>query len=101
MSKNETEFVSLITGGASGICKEVAINLCEYNQCVVVVDSDLGELSKLKCLGLNNLKLFHFDIQNSSHIDELYDLLERNELLPDILINGVGGDARKIPFEEL
>ena len=95
------EAISLVTGGAAGICLEVALRLSETNQTVVVVDKDEAALEALRQRGITNIVTIRCDVENEDQVASLFADLATRHLLPTVLVNGVGGDARKIPFAEL
>lgn len=97
----DKEAISLVTGGASGICLEVAKRLVKFNKHVVVVDKDEHGLDELRKLRIDNLTAIFCDVEKESDIEELFEKLAKDNLMPTVLVNGVGGDARKIPFASL
>ena len=83
--KNLFEKIILITGGANGIGKEIAIKLSNNNT-VIVIDSDILGCSLLKNEH-KNIVVYNEDITNYNKIDKLInDLFEKYERI-DILIN--------------
>jgi len=95
------EAIALVTGGAAGICQEVALRLSQINKAVVVVDNDDSALEMLRQREITNLVTIRCDVANDDQVASLFAELESRDLLPTVLVNGVGGDARKISFAEL
>ena len=98
---DKKERIALITGGANGICLKVARLLSEDVGHIVVLDKDRQALSDLAALGIRNLDGIEADVAVEEQIQKVFDQLRLDNKLPNILVNGVGGDARNIPFESL
>ncbi len=91
----------LITGGASGICKEVALKMAKTYKTVVVLDKDKTALDQLVKEANGYLIDIPCDLTDVSAVTDVIRSLEKDGIKPTLLINGVGGDARRIPFAEL
>lgn len=88
-----------ITGAAAGIGAEVARRLVEQGAEVVAVDRDRAALDALQ-RRLPQVRPLHLDVTDT---DAVIRCTEEGgpDALPDILVNGVGGDTRRIPVEDL
>lgn len=97
----QTAQIALISGGAAGICHEVAIQLSSLDYQVVVVDRDKQALKQMEEMNIPQLSTYAFDVEQENDIQQLFEQLATHQKLPTVLVNGVGGDARRIPFQEL
>lgn len=88
-----------ITGAASGIGAEVARRLAEHGVDVVAIDKDHAALDALQ-RRLPRVRPLHLDVIDTDAVIRCAEESGQGAL-PDILVNGVGGDTRRIPVEEL
>ncbi|MET9778402.1 SDR family oxidoreductase [Streptomyces sp. NPDC006367] len=89
-----------ITGGASGIGAEVARKLAESGATVVLIDRDAQALeATARTLPSGTLTL-ELDVTDTARVTEAVDGLGPSHM-PDILVNSVGGDTRRIPLTDL
>jgi 3-oxoacyl-[acyl-carrier protein] reductase len=91
----------LITGGASGICKEVALKMAKTHKTVVVLDKDQIALDQLVKEADGHLIGIPCDLTIVNAVTDVIQSLVKDGIKPTLLVNGVGGDARRIPFAEL
>ena len=82
-----------VAGGAQGICREVALRLSAHHRVVVL---DVAPWTGTVPSGLRSVDL---DVCDTRAVDDFVD--GEDEDLPDILINGVGGDTRRLGVEQL
>ncbi|MDT0445416.1 SDR family NAD(P)-dependent oxidoreductase [Streptomyces johnsoniae] len=88
-----------VTGGASGIGAEVARRLSDQGVDVVIVDRDHAALDAVQRL-VPRARPLHLDVTDTQAVMACVEAAGQ-DALPDILINGVGGDTRRIPYEDL
>ena len=94
----------LITGASSGLGKSLAlayarenakiINLSRNNDRMSVLNEDLNSINKL------SNKFFSIDISKYEDVLKIKDVLQRENNLPDIVINNAAGNFL-CPFEKL
>ncbi|MEV5601813.1 SDR family oxidoreductase [Streptomyces sp. NPDC052299] len=89
-----------VTGGAAGIGLEVTRRLAGQGVEVVVVDRDRAALDAL-CAERPGVRAAHLDVTDTEAVTAYAAEAAGRDALPDILVNGVGGDTRRIPFEDL
>ncbi|MFG2229856.1 SDR family NAD(P)-dependent oxidoreductase [Streptomyces sp. NPDC048723] len=89
-----------ITGGASGIGVGVARRLAEQGAGVVLVDRDPDALEAALATLPPGVRALELDVTATERVVETVAATDPDDL-PDILVNSVGGDTRKIPFTEL
>ena len=97
----------LITGAASGLGKELAINLNNKQKSLILLDKNLEGLENLKksLKFSEKVKIINFDLANIENIKNLFenDLKNDNEI--DCLINSAAYEAAgffdDIPAEEM
>ncbi|WP_222719105.1 SDR family NAD(P)-dependent oxidoreductase [Actinokineospora xionganensis] len=88
-----------ITGGASGIGAGVAGCLAERGVDVVVIDRDADRLAEI-AESVPGAERWHLDVTETDEVlARVADLPP--ERMPDILVNCVGGDTRRIPVADL
>jgi len=92
--------LALITGGTSGIGKDIAISLGKRGYDLIVVSRHSGDLKEIKANVKTNVEFFSFDLSKE---DECYRLLdETKDLDIDIFVNNAGfGDIGYITKTDL
>lgn len=83
----------LVTGGASNIGKEVAIESARQGANVVIVDIDDEARASLKrdlAQYPGRVKDYKCDLSRSAEIDRLCETLKKENILIDVLVNNVG-----------
>ncbi|HEV2634472.1 MAG TPA: SDR family oxidoreductase [Actinocrinis sp.] len=93
--------VALVTGAGSGIAAEVARGLAKAGHRLILVDADAHALAAVAAeLGEAALadRPWVLDARDARAVAEAFAALADR---PDILVNGVGGDARRIGVEDL
>lgn len=88
-----------VTGAASGIGAAVARRLADQGVAVTLIDRDREALASTS-VTVAGAEALCLDVTDTSGVLDHVAGLGR-EALPDILVNGVGGDTRRIPLEEL
>lgn len=97
----QRKHVGLITGAGSGIGSEVARKLAKTGIFLVLVDNNPTALDEIsREIGNSNSLALLCDVTNSSLITAAFQALDE-EHRPDILVNGVGGDANRISIEDV
>lgn len=95
--------LALITGGANGIGREIAINLARHGCNIAIVDIDLSmgnkTASELKLMGID-AKAYKTDVSKSDDIDLLKSEIMKDMGVVDILVNNAGVFFCKSPEEE-
>lgn len=95
--------LALITGGANGIGREIAINLARHGCNIAILDIDLKMANKtaaeLKQMGVK-ANAYKADVSKSEDIDQLKSQIMRDMGVVDILINNAGVFFCKSPEEE-
>lgn len=82
--------VAIVTGGATGIGKGIAVALSEANAKVIITSRQNNEINKTlkklndKCIG------FNLDVTKTDDLDNLYQDVIKKYKTVDILINNVG-----------
>jgi NAD(P)-dependent dehydrogenase (short-subunit alcohol dehydrogenase family) len=94
--------IALVTGCGSGICAAVARGLAERGMRLLLVDRDPHGLAQTSetvkdALVAGPLAL---DVTDRTAVEDAFRSLPAQDR-PDVLVNGVGGDTRGIPFGEL
>ncbi|MEV5705077.1 SDR family oxidoreductase [Actinoallomurus sp. NPDC052274] len=94
--------IALVTGCGSGICAAVAHGLAERGMRLLLVDRDPYGLARTgraveDALVADPLVL---DVTDAPAVEDALRSLPAPDR-PDVLVNGVGGDTRAIPFAEL
>jgi short-subunit dehydrogenase len=94
--------IILITGGASGLGKEISKILSDKN-IVVILDIDIDKIKKMKKeLGIEGYKC---DITNPKEIEKTINLIIKKYKKIDVLINNAGiwikGEIEKNKLEEI
>jgi NAD(P)-dependent dehydrogenase (short-subunit alcohol dehydrogenase family) len=94
--------VALVTAAGSGICAAASRGLAESGQRLLLLDSDGEAAARLSAelggaLAADPLVV---DATDAAAVEVALDALPP-ESKPDILVNGVGGDTRPIPFASL
>lgn len=85
---------ALITGASSGIGREMAKYLSEYNYELFLVSRDKAKLDKIFKGYKNKITTYQFDLTKKEECIKLYKTLKDEKI--DILINNAGfGDAGK------
>ncbi|HTE10204.1 MAG TPA: SDR family NAD(P)-dependent oxidoreductase [Chitinophagaceae bacterium] len=79
----------LITGGATGIGFSLAKVLALQNNRVVIVGRSQDKLEQAQ-KEIPDLEFIQADISNPEQIDQLFDELERRNIIPDVLFNNAG-----------
>lgn len=93
---------ALVTGAGGGICEQVARMLAARGHKMLLLDSDAAAVDAVardlgSALAADPLVV---DVTDSSKVERLVsELSDRSR--PDILVNGVGGDTRRIECTEL
>lgn len=80
----------LITGGASGIGAETARLFSAAGASVIVLDRDAEALARLRDKS-PQLRTIELDVRHREAVSQIFDELERDNSLPDILVNNVAG----------
>jgi len=97
--------VSIITGGARGIGKEIALRFAQEGAKIVICDINEEELAKAKADLQNfdkNVSTFKVDVSNYKEVEKMVaDVLESYKRI-DILVNnaGITRDALILRMEE-
>ena len=85
--------IYLVTGGSSGLGKEMAVGLMREGAIVVITGRDEGKLNEVA----NEIgaRAFHSDVSNDEDIERLFDFIKSEYGKLDGLINnaGIGGWA--------
>ncbi|MEU8891919.1 SDR family oxidoreductase [Streptomyces sp. NPDC048442] len=89
-----------ITGGASGIGAEVARRLAENGATVLLIDRDAQALEATARTMPSGTRTLELDVTATARVTEVVAGLDPAEL-PDILVNSVGGDTRRIALTDL
>ncbi|WP_019505933.1 SDR family NAD(P)-dependent oxidoreductase [Pleurocapsa sp. PCC 7319] len=99
---SHNERIALISGCGSGICAEIAQQLAEKGMRLILIDKNAEALDNICDLVSDNLAIAPICV-DVSQVDRLEDMISEipEELYPDILINGVGGDTKHISVEDL
>ncbi|GAB1542624.1 3-oxoacyl-[acyl-carrier-protein] reductase [Scytonema sp. NUACC21] len=94
--------IALISGAGSGICAEVGQQLANKGIKLLLIDKDAEVLAKMSKLVHKHLAAppMCIDVTQLEQLENVISKLPK-EALPDILINGVGGDTRYISIEKL
>ena len=94
----------LITGGTSGLGKNLAFNFCKNGAKIINIARDIDNLKLVnKQLNyINNLNHLYYstDISKYDNILEIKDDLNKKNIIPDIIINNAAGNFL-CPFENL
>jgi 3-oxoacyl-[acyl-carrier protein] reductase len=91
---------ALVTGGSHGIGRQIVLDLLSEHCNVMFFGRQDSNVTETKQLAKPYIQLgaslngFVLDIQGTSAIDALLDTLNNSTILPDILINNVGGGGR-------
>lgn len=78
----------LITGASSGIGKACAQRLAHNNR-LILCSRNRSELDKIAST-IENALVFKTDVRNDSDIQEMFKVLEKSNMRPDVLINAAG-----------
>ena len=81
---------AMITGGSSGIGRDIALNLAKLNYDLILVGRNREALEEVKAL-INNkvrVKIVVVDLSNLQKVKELYVLTRNDDI--DILVNNAG-----------
>jgi len=93
----------LVTGGASGIGKAIAMRFCAEGSELVLVDIDEEGLQKTACeiesLG-GKASVYQADLMDRSQVELLQAKVKEETGPPDVVVN-VAGIALVAPFEEI
>lgn len=93
----------LITGGANGIGREIAINFARHGANIAIVDIDLEMAQKtsteLKLLGVK-VNAYKADVSNAENIEKLKNDVKNEMGVVDILVNNAGVFFCKSPEQE-
>lgn len=83
--------LALITGGAQGIGKAIALHLARQRYSVVVADSDREAVKEMKAWQkLYEVHALHSDISDEQSVAELYEYIQKNFGWLDGLVNNAG-----------
>lgn len=95
--------LALITGGANGIGREIALNLARHGCNIAILDIDLTMANKtafeLVQMGVK-AKAYKADVSKADEIDMLKSEILKDMGVVDILINNAGVFFCKSPEEE-
>lgn len=96
------ERIALVTGCGSGICAAVALGLADRGMRLLLVDRDPVALARTGGVVRDALVAdpLAVDLTDGPSVEAALRGLPA-EARPDVLVNGVGGDARAIPVGEL
>ena len=99
---DDTRRIALVTGCGSGICAAVARGLADRGMRLLLLDRDAHGLERTAeavadALAADPLVL---DVTDPGAVEGALRTLPARDR-PDVLVNGVGGDTRAIPLEEL
>jgi NAD(P)-dependent dehydrogenase (short-subunit alcohol dehydrogenase family) len=90
--------VAIVTGGASGIGRAIALRLAKEGTDVVVADIDSGQANKLadeiKGLGRKAIAV-KVDVSKSKEVNQMAKMTRDEFGKIDILVNNAGGTARE------
>ena len=88
---NLKDKVFIVTGGSSGLGKEMAIALAEHEAHVIITGRDKTKLNNVAAA--TDLDAFHADVVNDEDIQNLFDYVMKKYGQLDGLINnaGIGG----------
>jgi 3-oxoacyl-[acyl-carrier protein] reductase len=92
MGKNLPK-VAVVTGGASGIGKAVALNFFKEHHCVVVCDKDVDALKKMKMKDASSgaeIWPLYLDVSRSQSVKILFSKIYKKFGKIDILVNSAG-----------
>ncbi|GAA1049511.1 SDR family oxidoreductase [Arthrobacter russicus] len=91
---------ALLVGAAGGILQDVADGLAAQGCQLILFDRDEARLEEMaaRLRGRVDVETVVGDITKTAEAEQLLSGLQRK---PSILINGVGGDTRVIPYAEL
>ncbi|MGW7411298.1 SDR family NAD(P)-dependent oxidoreductase [Streptomyces sp. NPDC054863] len=89
-----------ITGGASGIGAEVARRLAENGATVTLIDRDVTALEATARTMPSGTRTLELDVTATDRVTEVVAGLDPAEM-PDVLVNSVGGDTRRIALTDL
>ncbi|MFF8842752.1 SDR family NAD(P)-dependent oxidoreductase [Streptomyces sp. NPDC015127] len=89
-----------VTGAASGIGLGVARRLAEQGVAVVMIDRDEEALAKAASPLPAGTRTWRIDVTATQEVADHVAELGTDEM-PDILVNCVGGDTRRIPLTDL
>lgn len=93
--------VILITGAAAGICRELAGLLADTGARLILADNDTDALERAaEEIGEAVVGSWAIDVTDRGAFQAAYDRLDPTNR-PTVLVAGVGGDARQIPFDDL
>ena len=79
---------ALITGGSSGIGKDMAYYLSNLGYDLIIVGKNKKRLEEVKNNIKTNIKVYDLDLSNIDNVYKLYDLTKNDSI--DILINNAG-----------
>tara|TARA_B100002019_G_C21207780_1_gene567662 strand:+ start:494 stop:1273 length:780 start_codon:yes stop_codon:yes gene_type:complete len=88
--------IAMVTGAGRSIGKSVCLNLAKEGSKVVAVSRTKKDLIKLKreLDSLNNLNnlIITLDLEKKASVKTLFNKLKKNKILPDIVVNNLGGN---------
>lgn len=85
-----TDNTILLTGGSSGIGKELLVKFLALGNTVIVVCRDVSKLAELKTFYQSQLFLFSYDLTNIEQLNEIVDFCKSKNLKVNVLVNNAG-----------
>jgi 3-oxoacyl-[acyl-carrier protein] reductase len=96
--------VAIVTGGAKGIGRGIALKFAEEGCSIIIADIDMQEanntLKKVLEFGRGGLAV-QCDVTDSQQVENIADLVIARFGKIDILVNNAGGMSSSLPIEEL
>ncbi len=94
--------IVLITGGATGLGKGMAIALANSNAKVIVTSRNFKDIKSISKHKSGNIFGYNLDVTKSAQLERLYKNIKKKYKKVDILINNVGHTLNvKDPFTEI
>ena len=80
--------IALITGGSSGIGRDMAYYLSNLGYDLIIVGQDIEKLNSVKKKCNTNVKVFQYDLSVIDNVYKFYEDVKEDDI--DILINNAG-----------
>ena len=99
MKKNFFKNAAIFTGGAGFLGIEHALDICEMNLCVVLIDLDFNKLKKtkreiLKLWPEAEILIYKCDICSETDLKKVQKNLIKNKIFVKVLINNAAIDPK-------
>ena len=96
------EKIALITGGATGLGKGMAIALANSNARVIVTSRNLKDIKEISQHKSGKIFGYNLDVTKSKDLKKLYNKIKKKYKKIDIIINNVGHTLNiKDPFTDI